>query len=308
MNDGEAWGVVPGLHIVAVTNFDAQPPDIPAYLRRYPNPWGLTHRRKKGLENLSVAVARYRYGYAGLSFDELLEAGSRLIEQPPGGASILVGEIIGRLDALGRDDVERLVDLLRDIHQRDMPRRGRLLVDHALQRLLFLLDVPAAHDLAFACVRSERTLRRRAAYKFYDKHGLDEQARRLLALQLAAGSLEEPKPVVKDRPLVNELGLASVLTIAPTTQLRKEAIEVVMPNLPPETVARICEDYPQELVWAVFDQRRSDYLQIIMDMVDDYRDDPYLLHRVVDCIARIGSRAEMEYALHVASTILDIGS
>ena len=42
-----------------------------------------------------------------------------------------------------------------------------------------------------------------------------------------------------------------------------------------------------------------------MDMVDDYRDDPYLLHRVVECITRIGGPAEIDYAVHVASKVLE---
>jgi hypothetical protein len=179
---------------------------------------------------------------------------------------------------------------------------------------LFLLQVPSAHDLAFACVRSERTYRRWAAYKFYSEHGLDDQARRLLVAQVATGDLEVPPNaayayypaalIAKDPALVNELGLATVLALGPTTQLRKLAIEVAMDALTPATVAAICEDYPQELVWAVRAQNRADYLQFIMDMVDDYRDDPYLLHRVVECIARIGGPDELEYALHVASTVL----
>jgi hypothetical protein len=145
--------------------------------------------------------------------------------------------------------------------------------------------------------------------------GLDDQARRLLALQVAAGSLEEPSNasyayysgalIANDWAMVNELGLTAVLAVAPTTHLRKEAIEVAMSTSSPETVAAICEDYPKELVWAVRVQGRSDYLRIITDMVDDYRDDPYLLHWVVDCVAHIGGRAELEYALHVASTVLD---
>jgi hypothetical protein len=288
-----------------VTDSLSQSGRLPPYLLRYPHWGGLEHRWQKGRENLQAAVARHRFGYASLSFNELLEAVNRLDHQPPGGASVLVGEIIDRLHTLVLDDVERLVGALFDIQERDLPRRSRLLVDHAMQRLLFLLDAPGTHDLAFACACSDRALRRQAAYKFYAQHGLDEQARRLLVLQFSTGSLEEPKLIAKDSALVHELGLAAVLVIEPTTHLRKEAIETAMATLAPEVVAVICEDYPQELMWAVFDQRRSDYVEIILGMVDDYRDDPYLLHRVIDCIGRIGGPAELEYALHIAATTID---
>lgn len=72
----------------------------------------------------------------------------------------------------------------------------------------------------------------------------------------------------------------------------------------PDVVATICEDYPQELVWAVVEQQRSDYLPVILDMVDDYRDDPYLLRWIVDGIARLGTASDLEYALYVAATAL----
>jgi hypothetical protein len=104
---------------------------------------------------------------------------------------------------------------------------------------------------------------------------------------------------------VNRLGLAAVLAVAPTTLQREEAIEFAMAQFAPETVAGICEDYPQELVWAVRSQGRTDYLPIIMDMDDDYRDDPYLRHRVVECLTRIGGPAEIDYAVAVASKVLE---
>ncbi|WP_412535356.1 hypothetical protein [Micromonospora zamorensis] len=52
-----------------------------------------------------------------------------------------------------------------------------------------VLMVPGAHDLTFACVWGERTLRRWAAYKLYSENGLDDQARRLLALRATEGNL-----------------------------------------------------------------------------------------------------------------------
>ncbi|GAA3348902.1 hypothetical protein GCM10020358_69120 [Amorphoplanes nipponensis] len=294
---------------------DPAGPALPAYLLRYPNPWGLEHRREKGLEELRYVVARCRFGYIGLRLDEVLEIVRRLDEQPAGTASLLVDDLIDRIGAMTIDEVEQLVDVLLDLHRRDMPGWCRLDLDRGLQRLLFLLRVPKAHDLAYECARSERTYRRWAAYKFYGEHGLDERARRLLAGQVAAGTIEQPSSaaysyypgalVARDQTLVNRLGLAAVLAVAPTTQQRKEAIEFAMAQLAPETVAGICEDYPQELVWAVRSQGRTDYLPIIMDMVDDYRDDPYLLHRVVECLTRIGGTAEIDYAVHVASKVLE---
>ena len=301
-----------------VTDLDPDPslpPGLPAYLLRYPNPWGLEHRREKGLKELQSVVDRCRFGYIGLRLDELLEIVRRLDEQPTGTATMLVDDLVDRIGAMTTGEVEQLVDVLLELHRRQMPGWCRLHLDRGLQRMLFLLHVPKAHDLAYECARSERSHRRWAAYKFYGEHGLDDQARCLLAEHVAAGTIEQPSNaaysfypgalVARDRSLVNRLGLVAVLAVAPTTQHRKEAIEAAMTELAPTVIATICEDYPQELVWAVRAQDRTDYLPIIMDMVDDYRDDPYLLHRVVECITRIGRPDELDYAVHVASMTLD---
>ncbi|WP_435585847.1 hypothetical protein [Micromonospora aurantiaca (nom. illeg.)] len=298
-----------------MTELSEQPVALPPYLLRYPNPWGLEHRREKGLKNLRAAVARYRDGYGGLSFDELLEA-LRQFDDRPAGMTLLVDEVIVRLNGRTTDDTERIIDVLYGLHRRSMPRWRRLQVDHALQRVLFLLQGRGDYDLAFACLSSERSLRRWAAYKFYGVRGLDDQARSLLALRVVQGEIEEPQSaslafypgtlIAKDAVLVGDLGLAAVLKVAPTTEMRKVAIGFAMAAESPATVAAICEDYPQELVWAVQDYDRSDFLPFIMDMVDDYRDDPYLLHYLVRCVACIGGRDELKYALFVASAVLDL--
>jgi hypothetical protein len=304
---------------------DAQPVLAP-YLRRYVEArygwwaldeqrwWGLDGqqswldyaldgRRAQGIANLRSTAARVAYG--GLTVDELFDALDRLDERTTTSASTLVGEVVDRLECFSPADLERLVDVLCELHVREMPPMGCLTVDRALQRLLFQFCAPNSHDLAGRCLRSRRTIRRRAAYKFYRHHGLDQVARRVLARQFADNALEAPDLVAVDSALVGELGPARVLEAAPTTYFRKRAIEAAMESMPPDKIAAICEDYPQELVWAVHDQRRAEYLPLVVGMLDDYRHDAYLLDRVVGCIARIGGRQEVEHALDVASMLLD---
>jgi hypothetical protein len=62
----------------------------------------------------------------GLRLDEVLEIVRRLDEQPAGIASLLVDDLIDRLDAMTTGEVERLVEVLLDLHRRDMPRWCRL--------------------------------------------------------------------------------------------------------------------------------------------------------------------------------------
>ncbi|MDG4790237.1 hypothetical protein O7626_30675 [Micromonospora sp. WMMD1102] len=314
---GELGGtVVPASETGVVTEPFDQPRDLPPYLLRYPNPWGLGHRRKKGLENLRAAVTRYRNGYGGMSFEGLLGALLRFEERSDTDTTLLVDEIVVRLSGSTAEAAEQLAGVLHELHRRSMPRRRCLQFDRALQRVLFLLRGTASYDLAFACLRSERSLRRWAAYKFYGIRGLDDQARSVLAFQAIRGEIEEPGTasvrfypgslIAKDAALVANLDLAVVLKVAPTTEMRKIAIEFAMSSESPATVAAKCEDYPQELVWAVQDGCRSEFLPFIMDMIDDYRDDPYLLHYLLRCVACIGCRDDLEYALHVASAVIDL--
>jgi hypothetical protein len=58
-------------------------------------------------------------------------------------------------------------------------------------------------------------------------------------------------------------------------------------------------------VWAVYDQRRADYLPVMMQMLDQYRDDAYLLNRVVGCIGRTGGQGEIERAMAGAHRLLE---
>ena len=137
-----------------------------------------------------------------------------------------------------------------------------------------------AHEVTYECARSERTYRRWARRTGSTASTGSTSGRdALLTGRVAAGTVEQPSRaaysyypgalVARERTLANRIGLAAVLAVAPTTQQRKEVIEVAIAQLAPDTIVGICEDYPQELVWAVRPQGRTDFLPIIMDMVDD---------------------------------------
>jgi hypothetical protein len=239
-------------------------PDLPPYLKRYVMTWAggllttwtldgeqsavpgvLEHRQETGLRYLADTVERVRFG--GLTSKDLFAALSDLPECTY--PSLLIGEVIDRLDHLSPADQGGLVRTLNVLHGAVLPSAARVWVDRALHRLLPRFSTDGSPGLAARCFTSDRVFRRRAAVKYYKTFGLDDVARQILVAQLADGEVQAPELVATDAGLVKQLGLADVLRLAPSTYYRKRAIELAMGILAPADLENVCRDYPQELVW-----------------------------------------------------------
>jgi hypothetical protein len=293
--------------------------ELPPYLRRYLETrfgylgqlssaedyelavdYALTWRHETGLKYLRQTVDRLRFVH--LTLDELLQALRRIEDaQAP---SLLIGEVQDRLRLLTAQQADRIAAVLSELSQETLNPAGRVAVDRAVQRLLPLLQSTCGRELAAASLDSSRVLRRRAAYKFFRVHGLTEQARTVLRRQLQDGMLEAPDLISTDLELVAEFGLGRVLELAPGTYHRMRAIGIAMSFLPPGDVAEICLDYPQELVWAVHEGRRKEYLPHLLYLLDHHRSDVYLLNRIVGCIGLIGHSEHCLEAVAVSDQIL----
>lgn len=297
---------------------DVQMDDLPLYLRRYLDTrygglWredleesgsfvrhALTQRQEVGLSYLRETVNGVTF--RALSLDSLLDALAHIdqSERP----SLLVGEVVSRLDSLSVESVDVVAAALTELDVGDFTPAGRVTVDRAIQRIMPKLESSTARRLATKCLLSKRVNRRRAAYKFFKLHGLEDDARAILRINLSEGTLEAPDLVACDAQLVKDLGLMQVLAISSSTYYRMRAIQCAMEALSPADLARRCHDYPQELVWAVYDQRRVEYLPHLMDLLRKYHHDAYLLNRIVGCIAILGARDELAEAISVAGQAL----
>jgi hypothetical protein len=66
----------------------------------------------------------------------------------------------------------------------------------------------------------------------------------------------------------------------------------------------LAEDYPQELVWAVREQRRSELAGDVLSVLLTHQDDPYLMNRIIQCLAELGDATALEEGRKVASRLL----
>jgi hypothetical protein len=257
----------------------------------------LEGRQERGLHNLIKTVDSATYALESItrllqyldSFDKV-----ELVPQ-------LISELISRLDSMSEADVVELVQILRHLNDIEFSPSIRVRVDRAISRILPRLSgTDDSMRLAIECLVSRRVYRRRAAVKFYKRTGLDDAARLVLREQWSSQNLEAPELIALDRELISDLGLDEVLEISPSTFYRKCAIERAMLDLSRDEVVRICTEYPQELVWAVQDQERRDYVEILGGLMELYKNDLYLLNHIVRCLQVVGERDAALRAIAIA--------
>jgi hypothetical protein len=269
--------------------------------------WALEDRRRRGLIYLRETMELVTH--ASLTTSDLIRRVPALPGDPT--ASLVVTEILNRAPRLTtREQDEVLIGLLSLLDDSRWLPAQRVVIDRALQRLLWHFSTAQAFALAARCVVSSRTIRRQAAYRFYLRHGLDDSARDLFVQRFS----EEVQPyrqedelyrrvITTDPTLVARLGVRRVLEVAPNSYWRRRVIEGVLGE-DVEAALSLAEDYPQELVWAVREQRRSDLAGDVLTVLLTHQDDPYLMNRIIQCLAELGDATALEEGRKVASRLL----
>ncbi|WP_156960179.1 hypothetical protein [Amycolatopsis taiwanensis] len=293
--------------------------DLPRYLQRYLKTrhahmvfqgeeekasflsFALEQRQEVGLRYLRETAERLKLRTFPL--EELLETLGRIEQcsEP----SLLVGELVKRIEECSQEEVDKIANTLMILDTGDYTPAGRLVIDRAVQRIVPKLNSVSSRELAVKLVVSKRVNRRRAAYKFFRLRGLDDRSRALLVSQLDHDALEAPDLVACDTELVQQLGLGRVLDMASSTYYRMRAIQCAMEFQPPSEIMLACSEYPQEIVWAVFEKHQKEYLPYMMRLLDEYRSDAYLLNRILGCIGKIGGSDEIIEALETVTGKLD---
>lgn len=285
---------------------------LPPYLRRYLATWlptigdeeswlnyphssrdefvrfSLSQRRERGLTYLALTLRDIRF--AALDEREVID----LLAEVPGvgSTSVLVTELVRRLPDMTEDSKSYLATVLSSMAAVTQEAADkRTATDRALMRLLYRMDCDAAFRPAAVCARSERKIRREASYRFYLKYGLDETAREILAAQVWQDSERYRRTITTDVGIVRKLGLANVLLMAPTSYWRMRAISCALQGDDDAEVVAICGDYPLELIWAINAGCIKRLLPKVLELLDRYAADPYLLNRILQCIAVLGDPA-----------------
>jgi hypothetical protein len=163
--------------------------DLPGHLKRYLTAWygylpesrddpemvawALEDRRQRGLIYLRETMELVTH--ASLPTSDLIRRVPALPGDPT--ASLVVTEILNRIPRLTTTEQDEVLiglsTLLDD--SRWLPAQ-RVVIDRALQRLVWRFSSAQAFALAARCVVSARTIRRQASYRFYIRQGLDDSA------------------------------------------------------------------------------------------------------------------------------------
>jgi hypothetical protein len=267
-----------------------------AYIR-----FALEDRQQNGLKYLALTIRDFRY--ANHSTLELIQMLDRL--PTDGTGPVVVSELIRRLDGLDYAAKSQLAETLSRITA-DVQQQAseRTVADRAVMRLLYRMNFPQACSTAVVCATSPRTIRREAAYRFYLANGIDETGREVLAETIWDTSIRYRRVVTTDKLLVLKLGLAKVLGLAPSTYWRMIAIgKVLDPNNYADVVAT-CADYPLELVWAINESGLIDFVPQMLQLLEEYKDDAYVLNRILQCLVRLGDADGITLAIEYAADLL----
>ena len=300
--------------------------DVPPYLRRYLATWNpsigsdepwpdymlstrddfirnlLDDRQARGLKYLTMTLRDIRF--ASLAEREVID----LLAEVPGDGStaVIVTELVRRLPEMAEESRNHLAAVLGSIASGTQePGEKRIATDRALMRLLYRMDCDATFLPAAVCATSDRVIRREASYRFYLKYGLDEAAREILTAHIWQDSERYRRVITTDAIIVRVLGLDNVLLLAPSSYWRMRAIACALRNDNDAEVLAICEDYPLELIWAINVGRIRRLLPHVLELLDCYANDAYLLNRILQCLAVLGDPAGLTLGIIRATDTLE---
>jgi hypothetical protein len=261
----------------------------------------LQDRQARGLKYLDLTIRDI--SYACRTTHDLIRA---LAELPMDGtAPVIVSELIRRLDELDDSSESQLAETLTEISGGIQEKtQQRLVADRASMRLLYRLKFSRAFGTALACTRSPRATRREASYRFYLTNGIDDAGREALCEKIWNASTRYRQVITTDNAIVRQLTLARVLELAPSTYWRKTAITGMLDEGSHSEVIDICGEYPLELIWAINDKRATSMLPHVMRLLEQYKDDSYLLNRILQCLARLGDADSLSLGMQRAAELV----
>jgi hypothetical protein len=258
-------------------------------------------RQKHGLKYLAMTMTDI--SLAAHSTQDLI---TRMAALPTDGSGpVIASELMRRIDGMDASSQTRLAEALKKVAsdiQQDGP--ARIVGDRILMRILYRLDFQEAFSVAATCAGSRRKVRREASYRFYLTHGIDSTGRQVLLKETQITSIRYRQIIAKDKELIQALGLERVLELAPSTYWRMIAIRGSLSTGEVIDIARTCADYPLELIWAINEQRSPASLSCVLELLDKYKDDAYLLNRILQCLARIGDADSLSRGIRHGNDLL----
>ncbi|MGW4743170.1 hypothetical protein [Nocardia xishanensis] len=94
-----------------------------------------------------------------------------------------------------------------------------------------------------------------------------------------------------------------MLEAAPSTYWRRRVIEGFL-STDPETALALADEYPQEVVWAVRELRRTEFAPEVVQILRMHQDDPYLVYLFIQCLIDLGDVAALNAGRRAAEHFL----
>lgn len=214
-------------------------------------------------------------------------------------------EIERRIDDRGgdfREDLAIVLEHLSQCHTRPGPAAQE--TDRLLRRLLWHLSSNRARTLALTCAASSRLQRRISAWRFYGTHGLDAEARAVIAPTAEIGFHEFLfKLVAHDGELIERVGVERTLTAAPDAYWRGRVLETLLAT--GKTPVDLLKSHPSEALFAIRRAGRQDLHGMASQVVDSNRSDPEVISAAIQTFGSLCLETKLADAVRAGQELLE---
>jgi hypothetical protein len=183
------------------------------------------------------------------------------------------------------------------------PSRASQRLDQMLVRFLHQVHGEDARRLARSCLRSGRLLRRRAAWTYLRRHGLDPESEAVFADTQPEKDRDYIRFVTVDPAAVRVVGLERVLELLDAFYWRARAIESALTSAP-AAVRRVAHEQPAETLVALRNAGARGYVDLARELWRDHSDDIDVLTSAVRCFAALHATDDLEAAVAQARQLL----
>jgi hypothetical protein len=187
------------------------------------------------------------------------------------------------------------------------PGRAAQNVDRLLQRLLH--RVSGAEPLAMTCLLSGRNLRRRAAWRFYGRHGFDAEVASVLAEQLRTRvSVELLGLVAPNADVLRSVPLGSLLATIDAFYWRGRVLETLLVAGCDAEIGAAAAAWPGEAIFAIRRAGRSDLADLVGELLDEHPNDPEVITGAIQTFGIFGRTDDMLNAAALGERVLALAA
>lgn len=252
------------------------------------------------LSGLPSAIARAEA--AMLPFDELL-ALLPLWDQP------YREEVLEQLQNRQRSRAEhlRLLGVLSHMADQSdkLPRRHRARADQTLNRLLYTLPESDGSELALGCIKSRRSLQRKAGYRYFRTHGFTETAVRAMLESYGTKRDQQILELIARDPVATLIaGPEFMLQELEDRYWRMRVLQTLL-RAGPRIAEAAASQYPLEFVWACARERDAESLPIMRRILDENAGDPEFVSFCLWAFSELGSPSGVAAARIAAESLID---